>query len=290
VKIEPISFDSFSVRSMFTIVKTDLNIFIDPSVAIAPKRYGLEPSKQELKELKEVQNFIVNNYKKSDLFIITHYHWDHCPNPKSPQFEIFKSQKLFLIKDFNKTNKSQYLRANEVIKKAKEINKNFNFEIADNKEIEISNTLIKFTKPLWHGPENSPLGKVIGAYVEYKNNSLLFASDIQGILNKETLNELIKFNPKILIMSGPATYHYKWNRSWTQTNNKNLKTFIEKTNVKTIIIDHHLLRDLKYKEKIQEVLDFADQFNVKILTAAEFKGEKILQLEAHRKELKKSSA
>ena len=285
VKINLISFDSFSVRSTFTIIKTDLNIFIDPSVAIAPKRFGLPPSKAELDELERVKNFIKNNYKNADLFVITHYHWDHCPHPNSEHFEIFKSKKTFFIKDFEKTNKSQKLRANRVIKKAKELNKKFNFEIADNKEVEINNTLIKFTKALWHGPENSSLGKVIGVYLEYKNNSILFASDIQGIIPKETLFELINFNPNILILSGPATYHYKWENTLTKISNENLKKFIEKTEVNKIIIDHHLLRDLNYKNKIKELLEFSEQFGVKILTAAEFEGKKILQLEANRKKL-----
>ncbi|HIE59222.1 MAG TPA: hypothetical protein EYP82_04690 [Hydrogenothermaceae bacterium] len=283
MKINLISFDSFSVRSTFTIVKTDLNIFIDPSVAIAPKRYGLNPSKKEIEELKKIKSFIINNYKKADLFVITHYHWDHCPSPDSEHFGLFKSDKKFFIKDYKNTNKSQELRAKRVVKKAKEINKNFKFEKADNKKLEIGNTLIRFTKPLWHGPKNSLLGKVIGVYIEYKESSFLFASDIQGIIPKETLKELIEFNPKILVMSGPATYHYKWDKMLTKKSNENIKSFIEKTDVEKIVLDHHLLRDLKYKEKIKDVLKFAKEFDVKILTAAEFEGKKILQLEANRK-------
>jgi predicted metallo-beta-lactamase superfamily hydrolase len=43
-RIVPLAFDSFGVRSMSTFVETDdLRILIDPGVALAPIRYGLEP-------------------------------------------------------------------------------------------------------------------------------------------------------------------------------------------------------------------------------------------------------
>ncbi|MEO2154904.1 MAG: hypothetical protein ABGW69_03805 [Nanoarchaeota archaeon] len=284
MKIKPVAFDSFSTRSMATIIETDLKIFIDPSIAIAPRRYGLEPSKIELNELNKKKKEIIEEAKSTDLFIITHYHWDHCPNPNEEHFEIFKSNAKFLIKDFNKTNKSQLKRGNNVISEARKLNNEFIFEFADNKNFEMNNTFIEFSKPLNHGV-NDLLGKIIMIKISYKNNNVVFASDIQGINNKETLNELIKFNPYFLILSGPATYHYKWKNKWTKRDNHYLKELIEKTDIKTIIIDHHLLRDLNYKEKIKEVIEFSKQFNVKIITAAEFLGIENKQLEAKRKEL-----
>ena len=43
-RIVPLAFDSFGVRSMATFVETDdLKVLIDPGVALAPVRYGLEP-------------------------------------------------------------------------------------------------------------------------------------------------------------------------------------------------------------------------------------------------------
>jgi len=62
---------------------------------------------------------------------------------------------------------------------------------------------------------------------------------------------------------------------------------MEKTNIKNIVIDHHLLRDLNFKEELKDVYKFGEQLGVKVITAAEFLGKKNLQLEAHRKELLK---
>ncbi len=284
MKINLLAFDSFSNRSMATFIETDVKIAIDPSVAIAPKRYGLDPSQIELEELSKKIDEI--SKLKFDIGIITHYHWDHCPNPNEKHFSIFKNNYLFLIKDYNKTNKSQNFRAKKVINKAKEINSKINFKIADKSTFEFNNTLIEFSKPLNHGPTEL-LGKVIMVKISFKNNNIVFASDIQGINNDETLKELIEMNPKILIMSGPATYHYKWQERFTKISAQNILKLIEKTQVKTIILDHHLLRDLSYKEKMRELYEKAENLECKIMTAAEFMGKENLQLEAHRKELVK---
>ena len=282
MKIDLLAFDSFSNRSMATIIETDVKIAIDPSVAIAPKRYGLSPSQIELEELNKKIDEI--SKLKFDIGIITHYHWDHCPNPNEKHFDIFKNNNFFLIKDYNKTNKSQNFRAKKVINKAREINNKIKFKIADNKTFEFNNTLIEFSKPLNHGPTEL-LGKVFMVKVSFKDDNIVFASDIQGINDNETLNELLKMNPKILIMSGPATYHYKWQERFTKISIQNTLRLIEKTQVKTIILDHHLLRDLNYKEKMKKLYEKAEIFGCKIMTAAEFMGKENLQLEAYRREL-----
>jgi predicted metallo-beta-lactamase superfamily hydrolase len=55
--------------------------------------------------------------------------------------------------------------------------------------------------------------------------------------------------------------------------------------LKTFIIDHHYLRDLKWREKLKDVYALADKRKVKIVCAAEFLGKKEHQLEPIRKKL-----
>ena len=52
-----------------------------------------------------------------------------------------------------------------------------------------------------------------------------------------------------------------------------------------MILDHHLVRDLHYKNKIIDVLKTAKRMGKKVLTAAEFLGRENEFLEARRKEL-----
>ena len=55
-RIAPLAFDSFGVRSMATFVETDdLKVLIDPGVALAPVRYGLEPHPLEWQRLDEAR-------------------------------------------------------------------------------------------------------------------------------------------------------------------------------------------------------------------------------------------
>jgi len=282
MEILPIAFDSFSTRSMATLIKTDLNILIDPSIAIAPERYSLPPHELELKELEERINQIILLGKKADLIIITHYHWDHCPHPDAPHFNVLFNKKI-LLKDINKKiNNSQRNRGLYVLKNLKE---KAEIEFSDNKSFEFEKTYIKISEPVWHGEENTPLGFVNMIYIEYKNNSLLFASDIQGILNEDAFKIIVDLNPNILIMSGPAIYHARWKKKYTETSYNYILKIIENTKVSKIIIDHHLLRSLNYNKYLDKLREESSAFNVSILTAAEYLGIENRLLEARRKEL-----
>jgi hypothetical protein len=55
--------------------------------------------------------------------------------------------------------------------------------------------------------------------------------------------------------------------------------------VKYLIPDHHLTRDLKWREKLSEVFVEAEDRGVKIMSAANYGGVNEELLEARRKEL-----
>jgi len=272
MRVEPIAFDSFSTRSMATLVETDIKIFIDPSISIAPFRYGLPPTSEELEELNKGLEKIMEIGEKVDLFIITHYHWDHCPHPDSDHINILKEKRI-LAKDFNNTNRSQYIRGRTVYSVLK------NIEFSDGKSYEIENTYLEFSKGVWHGEDKSILGKVLMVYIEHNGDSMIFASDIQGVLTKDAKDFIIKKDPKLLIMSGPPIYHFKWKKSNEELNIKNLKEIAENTKLEKVILDHHTARSKKY-------LEYLDRLNREIkdifISAADFLGIKNRLLEAYR--------
>jgi len=282
--IIPVAYDSFSTRSMATIVKTDIKIFIDPSIAIAPYRYNLKPHRIELEELENRKKEIIELSKDVDLIIITHYHWDHCPNPKEEHFKILYNKKL-IIKDFNNyINNSQRRRGKIVYEKIKDKSE---ITIGDNKSFKFNNTYIEISPPLFHGIENSNLGYVIGAYIEYKNKSLFFGSDIQGILTDSTLNYIIEKNPDYIILSGPPFYHKKWDISYNEIFYKNIESLLENTKVSKIIIDHHMARSLNYIEILNNLNEIGKKYGAEFLSAADYLNIKNIQLEANRELLYK---
>jgi predicted metallo-beta-lactamase superfamily hydrolase len=70
-----------------------------------------------------------------------------------------------------------------------------------------------------------------------------------------------------------------------EESNQNLIKIITQTKAHTIILDHHLVRDLKYQEKILPILESAQKLEKKIVTAAGFLGIPSEFLEAKRKDL-----
>ncbi len=282
IKLKPVAFDSFSVRSMATYVETDQRIFVDPGIAIAPVRYGLEPSQQELNALEQGEKRIIAIAKQCDILSISHYHYDHY----MPDTCIYKN-KIVLVKDGQANiNKSQHERAIAFFDFLKQC-KPAKLLIADNKQFVFGKTKLVFSMPAWHGGENSKLGFVLMLAIHYKNECVVHASDVQGPQWNKAADWIIKQNPDVLIISGFPTLFLGWRfgKKALSKANANLIRILKQSKVKVILLDHHIVRDLHYKQKIAEVLQAAQQQDKQVLTAAEFAGIKPLFLEARRKEL-----
>ncbi|MEM4347848.1 MAG: MBL fold metallo-hydrolase [Candidatus Altiarchaeota archaeon] len=280
MRIFPIAFDSLGVRSMATFIETDKKIFIDSGAALGPLRYGLPPHKLEIQKLAEVEEKIEKFAKISEIFTISHYHYDHY----SPYADFYKNKILLIKNPKEKINFSQKERARDFLQR---INAKATIEFSDNKEFTFGKTKINFSEPCFHGQENSRLGYVIMCSIEYGRKKVVHASDVQGPQVKKTTEWIINENPDILIISGYPTIFIGWRFSLAGLNesNKNLIEILEKTKVKKVILEHHLLRDINYREKISDVFKRAEELKKKILTAAEFLGRENEFLEAKRKEL-----
>ena len=289
---KPLAFDSFSVRSMATMVKTDdIKLIIDPGIALGPLRYGLEPSVEEEKAFDEGRERIMKELKDAEIVTISHYHFDHHPFYEDKEFNSAAyKDKIILTKDYETNiNLSQKKRAYVFRSIAQPICKEL--RTADNKTFNFGNTELKFSEPVYHGKDKSRLGFVLMLKISFKDNSLMHCSDIQGPMVKRTADIIIKEQPKNLIIGGPPTYLLGYKFSWENLKEaeKNVLRIIEKTPVKNLIIDHHLLRDLNYKKRFK-IYDRAQELGCTVKTAAEYLGIKNLQLEARRRELSKKTA
>ncbi|MEM0350257.1 MAG: hypothetical protein QXR27_05380 [Archaeoglobaceae archaeon] len=278
--IIPIAFDSMGVRSMATFVKTkDVSITIDPSVSLAPSRYGLPPHRIEIermnKKWKEIKDFV----KESEIVIITHYHYDHH-NPE--EVEIFEGKKLLIKHPKEKINRSQLRRAGYFLEKLKNIDVEIDF--CDGKRYEIGNTLIELSKPVFHGA-NQKLGFVLEVFISNGKTSFLFSSDVEGPLHEDQTAFILERKPEIVFIDGPMSYMlgYRFSKSSMEKAINNLKKISEVS--KKLVLDHHLVRDLNWRSAISEVFNYAKQFSTEVQSAAEFCGVKEELLEARRKEL-----
>jgi len=287
LKVFPIAYDSFGVRSMATYVKAGkTKIFIDPGVALAPKRYGLPPTKPELYALAQSRENIMKIASKCDVVIVTHYHYDHHPYPDDDEMyaSCFFGKKV-LAKDISKNINLSGKKRGSIFKKKLEGKADLLF--VDGKKLEYDGTLLHFSPAVWHGEVKSKVGKVIMVCIERSKKRILFGSDAQSLADPEALKWVLSKDPHFLIIDGYPTIFIGWRmkKSAFERAKENLKKAVSQTSAKTIILDHHILRDINYKEKIADVYDAAKKVHKKILSAAEYYGLKNLFLEAWRKKI-----
>ncbi|NPA75428.1 MAG: MBL fold metallo-hydrolase [Euryarchaeota archaeon] len=273
MRIYPVVADSMGVRALSVFIETRINIFIDPSAALGPRRYGLAPKPVEWAALEKFKSEIRELAKKTDVFVISHYHYDHY----DPNEDFFAGKKVFAKHWREKINYSQKKRAAQFHEKFSEL---CELEYVDGKKYEIEGVELKFSHPFPHGNEKTRLGFVIMTTVDDGTQRVLHASDVEGPIVEEAADYIISEAPDIAIIDGPATYFlgYRFSQSDLDRSIKNLKRIAE--NVPTVILDHHLLRDLKYRQRLGDTYS-----HLNLYTFAEFRGEKNNMLEARRKEL-----
>jgi len=279
MKVLPIAFDSLGVRSMATYVETsDVRIFIDPGVSVSPDRYSLPPHRIELDRHREMWEAIKRWVDMSDIVVVTHYHFDHH-NPDRP--EIYENKDVFLKHPRELLNQSQKERAATFLSRIEPYAKSIT--IADGKTFNFGNARVAFSEPVMHGL-SPKLGYVIQVMVE-EDKRFLFTSDVQGPLDSGALDFILDVSPHIMFVDGPATYllgsHYK--KSDIERSIENLKKIIDRTKMTSLIIDHHLLRDLNWIDYVKDI--GKTRHGMTVCSAAGYLGKKEDQLEAKRKDM-----
>ncbi|MDH5815537.1 MAG: MBL fold metallo-hydrolase [Candidatus Nezhaarchaeota archaeon] len=286
MKIELLAYDSMGVRSMATLIETkDIRLMIDPGVALAPYRYGLPPHELEIKKLNEMWSVIEDNLIDCTHVVITHYHYDHH-EPDSA--ELLAKKMVYVKHPTQNINFSQKRRASYFLSKINEAGGTYQY--ADGRDIRVNSTIIRISEPIPHGT-NTKLGYVIMVSVCDGEEKVLYTSDVEGPSLDAQLDIILRERSDVLIVDGPMTYMlgYRYPYESLEASIKNLIRIIRETPVKTIVLDHHLMRDLGYKQKIEPVIREAELKGVRLLSAAEFEGKPIEMLEARRKELYGSS-
>ncbi|MEA2089946.1 MAG: hypothetical protein U9O89_04210, partial [Thermoproteota archaeon] len=161
-------------------------------------------------------------------------------------------------------------------------------EKADGKLFRFGETEIEFSQPVFHGVEDSKLGWVLMTMIRCEDEHVMFASDVQGPMEDSALQIILDENPSLLIVGGPPVYlmNFKVSEGDVQHGLRNLEKIAGR--VETTILEHHLLRDREWRKYCRGVFDAASKAGHRVVTAAEFLGEKNRLLECRRKELFKA--
>ncbi len=285
MEIYLIAFESFGVRSQATFIQTnDVTLVIDPSAALAPRRYGLPPHRREVEKLFEAFDAIARFLRDSELVIITHYHYDHHDPARFLDPETYRGKKLLIKDPKNYINISQRIRASRFLKIVHD--RASSIGIADGSIIEIGRTMIIVSAPVPHG-ENERLGYVLELCIDDGDLRLLYTSDVEGAPLQQQLEFALRCRPNIAIVDGVPTYlvGYKYSHKSFENALKSLIKLLEIEELQYIVYDHHAAREINYFEKLGPALERARELGKRILTAAEFMGFEPLLLEARRRDL-----
>lgn len=291
IRVHPLAFESFGVRSMCTYVETpDIKVLLDAGVALGPNRFGFPPHPREYAALKERREIIVKTAEKADVVTISHYHFDH----HTPSFtdwanlwssaeiaaKIYKGKIIFAKSFKSKVNFSQRRRGWLFRKKAGKLSAKL--EYADGRAFRFDRTTIRFSSPVFHGRENSDLGWVLMTIIEYDDEKILFAPDVQGPICDDTLRMILNESASLAIIGGPPLYlaDFRVSQEIISQALRNLALISE--HIPVIILDHHLLRERDWRERLQSIIDASSGVGHKIVTAAEYAGKPNRLLEANR--------
>jgi len=294
IRVVPLAAESLGVRSMCTYVETpDVNILLDPGVSLGPNRFGYPPHPREYEAIAECRRRISEASSRAEAITISHYHFDHhtpsfedwCCNWSSPEVarQIYEG-KLVLAKSYrDKVNFSQrhrgWMFAKTGGKYATKI------ETADGKAFNLGDTEVRFSDPVFHGPRGSPLGWLVMTTVRCHGEKAMFASDVQGPMHDDTLKAILSESPRLIVVGGPPLYlaDFRMGGEDVRRGLRNLTEVVR--SVPVIILEHHLLRDVGWRQFAQPVFDAASQTGHTVLTAAEFTNRQDNLLEANRKKL-----
>ena len=295
IRVVPLAAESLGVRSMCTHAETpDIRILLDAGVSLCPNRFGLPPHPLEFEAIIDCRNRIAKAAAKADVVTISHYHFDH----HTPSYEdwlcnwtaveetarqIYEAKTVLIKNPKERINFSQRRRAWIFQKTGGKYAKKL--EVADGRSFSYGGTKIRFSEPVPHGPEDSALGWILMATVQYDGEKFMFAPDVQGPMSKQTLSIIAAEKPQLIMIGGPPLYlaGFKVNEEQIQAGLKGLEQVVEISPM--VILEHHVLRDENWHEKTANVLDKAWEIGHKVLTAAEYIGEKNAFLEAMRRRL-----
>jgi predicted metallo-beta-lactamase superfamily hydrolase len=296
IKVTPLAAESFGVRSMCTFVETpDVRVLLDAGISLCPNRFGLPPHPLEFKTIARLRKRIAEAADNVEVVTISHYHFDH----HTPSFEdwlvnwteanetarqIYQGKKVLMKNPKEKINASQRQRAWLFQKTGGKYAKTL--EAADGKTFAFGKgTLLSFSEPVSHGPDDSMLGWVVMTLVEYEGERFMFAPDVQGPMSTHTLELIKAAKPQVIMIGGPPFYlgSFKVDEAQLQLGLKNLVSVVE--TVPLTILEHHALRDEQWQQRTEQVYATALKAGHSVMTAAEFAGEKNTFLESKRKQL-----
>ena len=276
MKVIPLGAESLGVRSMATYVEVaGRGILIDPGATLASSRFGLPPADEEWEALRRTNDRISAYAARAELIFVSHYHEDHFRSDPASYVG-----RRVLVKDPKRM--VQGLQARRAAELWKVLQDNARVAVADDLSERTMDLVLEVSPPLPHGLEATPLGYLVALTIAEpgERERFVFASDVQGPLSPVAAGYLVRQRPTLLYLAGPPSYvQHEVGAAVIDRGIDHLMRIVETTGCR-VIMDHHALRDVAWRERFARLWDTG-----KVTTAAGFLGLADDALESRRGEL-----
>lgn len=276
MKVVPLAAESLGVRSMATYVEVaGRGILIDPGATLAPSRYGLPPADEEWEALRRANDRISAYATRAETVFVSHYHDDHFRSDPASY-----AGRRVLVKDPRRM--VQGLQARRGAELWKILQGAARVAVADDLVERTMDFGLEVSPPLPHGLEGTTLGYVLALTVSEpaERERFVFASDVQGPLSPVAFGYIVRQRPTLLYLAGPPSYvEHEVGAALIDRGIDHLVRIVETTGCR-VILDHHALRDLAWRERFARVWDTG-----RVTTAAGYLGLPETALEPRRAEL-----
>jgi predicted metallo-beta-lactamase superfamily hydrolase len=278
MKIDILGTESLAVRGLSCVVTLrDRKILIDPGIALGWHRHGYLPHPLQIAIGCQVRDRIISELDNATDVVFSHFDGDHVPLPDPNPYQLglnsVKGQ-LAQLRIWAKGAEPSSKLAN---KRRSEI------EDALNRKLEpaegVDDGGIKFSRTLLHGLRSKKSVSIMMTRIEENGFVFVHASDHQ-FLHEESVAEILALSPTVVLSSGPPLYLEYLNQNELHRAKQNA---VQLSNgVRTLIIDHHLLRSESGLDWIKGISDVSGK---EVVCAAKYMGKKPMLLEARREEL-----
>jgi len=278
MRIKILGTESLGVRGLSCVVETkNRKIVIDPGVALGYQRHGLLPHPFQVAVGEMVRQKIVSELKDSTDIVISHFHGDHVPLANANPYQLAAKQIVKLFQGPRLWSKSTSNLSFNQVKRCNDLSSVLGRTLP-NAEGQDDDQL-SFSLSMPHGESNNVLGSVMMTCIKDKEKVFVHASDIQ-LLDIKPISQILNWQPDIVLASGPPLYLRHLSSKKRKNAWQNAVRLAQ--GVKTLILDHHLLRS-------EEGYSFLDELSSKtdhrVICAADFMGCRRLPLEAWRQRL-----
>jgi len=272
--------ESLGVRGLSCEVQAgERKVVIDPGVALGYWRYGLLPHPAQVAVGEQVRWKIVTVLQEATDVVFSHFHGDHIPLPDANPYQLNAHQVAPLFRTIRLWSKGSDGLSHHMASRREALIEILGRNLPNAEEQH--DDPLRFSLPVIHGDPLTNRGTVMMTRIEDGDGVFVHASDIQ-LLDGEAVELILAWRPDIVLASGPPLYLAELSPQQRQQAWENGLRLAR--GVKTLILDHHLLRceaGLHWLERLTRAT------GRRILCAADFMDHPRCLLESRRVQLYK---